>query len=146
MIILVRHAEKDVSPNAVKADPDLTSEGYLRAQKFYETIKKYNPQRIYSTNYRRTRFTVSPLADNILPKYRLMVEAYNPSEPEAFVQTLLNQTTKCIVVAGHSNTVPQLANLLLKQTKYKDLPDSEYGKIFIIKIDGKKIEETVIDY
>ncbi len=145
-IILVRHAEKDASPTMVKADPDLSPEGRQRAVRFFETVRKYNPQWIFSTNLRRTRFTADPLATNQNEKFRIFVEAYNPSELEAFAERLLKLNAKCVVVVGHSNTTPQLANFLLKQEKYKDLDDAVYNKIFIIKIKGKKITDEVIEY
>jgi 2,3-bisphosphoglycerate-dependent phosphoglycerate mutase len=145
-IILVRHAEKDASPTMVRADPDLSPEGRLRAAKFFETIKKYHPEQIFTTNFRRTRLTVDPLATNQNENYRMFVEAYNPMELEALADKLLKLKTKCVVVAGHSNTTPQLANLLLKQQKYKDLDETVYNKIFIIRVKGKKITDEVIEY
>jgi 2,3-bisphosphoglycerate-dependent phosphoglycerate mutase len=145
-IILVRHAEKDASPSMVRADPDLSPEGKQRALKFFEVVKKYNPQQIFTTNYRRTRLTVDPLASNQNEKYRMWVEAYNPAEQDTFAQKLLGLKVKTVVVVGHSNTIPQLANLLLKQQKYKDLDDSVYNKIFIIRVKGAKVTDEVIEY
>lgn len=141
-IILVRHAEKDSS----KYDPVLTPEGQQRAIKFYELVKKYKPEQIFSTGYKRTRFTAEPLAVNQNEKYRMFVESYDGSELETFANKLLGLRTKTIVVIGHSNTTPKLANLLLKQEKYKDMAESEYGKIFIIRIKGKKVTDEVIEY
>jgi phosphohistidine phosphatase SixA len=114
--------------------------------KFFETVKKYNPTQIFSTNLRRTRFTADPLATNLNEKYRIFVEAYNPLELEAFAEKLLTLKAKCVVVVGHSNTTPQLANLLLKQKKYQDLDESVYNKIFIIKVKGKKVADEVIEF
>jgi hypothetical protein len=58
---------------------------------------------------------------------------------------------KRIVVVGHSNTTPALANLLIRQEKYKVLDESEYDKIWIIKIKKNstkpnKIKDKVIKY
>jgi phosphohistidine phosphatase SixA len=58
---------------------------------------------------------------------------------------------KSVVVVGHNNTTPALANLLIRQEKYQTLAETEYSKIWIIKIkknDNKpnKIEEEVIEY
>ena len=49
-IILVRHAEKDVSDTADKNDPELSPEGRQRAERLLEKIKKYKPGAVYSTN------------------------------------------------------------------------------------------------
>ncbi|MGI9036988.1 MAG: SixA phosphatase family protein [Pyrinomonadaceae bacterium] len=145
-IILLRHAEKDVSPRANKADPDLTAKGRERAARLVETLKKYEPEQIFSTNFIRTKATVDPLAEKTNEKYRIQVQVYDFDELEAFADRLLKSRAKTIVVVGHNTTTPTLANLLIKQNKYKDLQDSEYDKIFIIKIKKGKAEATVIEY
>ncbi len=145
-IILVRHAEKDTSATQNKSDPDLTDSGKQRAERLFALLKPYKPQHIFSTNYKRTRFTVDPLATNLNEKYRMFVEAYNPSDLGKFAEYLMFLNSKVILVAGHSNTTPLLANLLIKQEKYKELPDSEYSKIFIIRFKKNQIIDEVITY
>jgi phosphohistidine phosphatase SixA len=145
-IILLRHAEKDVSPRANRADPELTPEGKNRAERLMGTIGKYNPHQIFSTIFKRTRDTAAPLAENLNPDYRLQIQFYDHTELEALAQKIMNSNEKSIVVVGHNTTTPELANLLIKQNKYKALDDSEYNKIWIIKIRGKKIEDSVIEY
>ena len=150
-IILLRHAEKDTSPSADKHDPDLTLQGKLRAKRLVEIVRKYQPDLIYSTFYKRARLTVMPLAETLYSQYRIPIRSYNLDELEAFADELLKSNARAIVVVGHNNTTPELANLLLKQTKYKELDDSEYDKIWIIKIKRYKrkpykIEEKVIRY
>jgi 2,3-bisphosphoglycerate-dependent phosphoglycerate mutase len=145
-IILVRHAEKDTSATAIKNDPDLNDAGRNRAERLSEMLLKYKPQQIFATKYRRTRMSAEPLANSIFTNYRLQTQIYNFDEPEAFATQLLSLKTTCVVVFGHSNTTPALANLLLKQPKYKDLTDAEYDKIFVIKIKGEKIKDEVITY
>lgn len=149
--ILLRHAEKDISPTANKADADLTAQGKQRAVRFFETVKQYKPERIFSTVFRRARETVAPLAENLNPDYRLQIQYYDYAELEDFANQLLKLNAKTVVVVGHNTTTPALANLLIKQDKYKELADSEYDKIWIIKIKRNKkkpdkIEEKVITY
>ncbi len=145
-IILVRHAEKDTSATAIKSDPDLNDAGRKRAERLSEILFKYKPRQIFSTRYRRTRMSAEPLANSIFTDYRLQTQIYNFDEPENFAAELLSLKTKCVVVFGHSNTTPALANLLLKQSKYKDLTDAEYDKIFIIKVKKDRITDEVITY
>lgn len=140
--ILVRHGEKEDN----RYDPVLSPEGQMRANRFFEVVKKYNPDQIFSTPYKRTRLTVDPLAANLNEKYRMFVQSYDPSELEKFAEKLLQLKAKCVVIAGHSNTTPILANLLIKQEKYPDLGESVYNKIYIIRIKGKKITHEVIEY
>lgn len=144
--ILLRHAEKDVSATANRADPDLTADGRKRADRLIETVGKYRPQQIFSTVFKRARDTAAPLAENLNPKYRLQIQFYDYAELEALTQRLMQSKAKTVVVVGHNTTTPELANLLIKQEKYKALRDDEYNKIWIIKIRGKKIEDRVIEY
>ncbi len=145
-IILLRHAEKDVSASANKADPELTAQGRERAQRLIETLKKYQPQQIYSTIFKRARDTAAPLAENLHPDYRMQIQFYDYNEIEELAAKLLKLKAKSVVVVGHNSTTPELANFLIKQNKYKDFADDEYNKIFIIKIRGGKIEAQVIEY
>ncbi len=146
-VILLRHAEKDISENADTANPDISAEGKLRAQKLVEIINKYRPDAIYSTNFVRTRATVRPLAS----KGRRMILIYNPQNLNQLADLITSGKLKRIVVVGHSNTTPALANLLVKQDKYKTLAESDYDKIWIIKIKRKKtkpnkIRDKIINY
>jgi broad specificity phosphatase PhoE len=145
-IILLRHAEKDVSANANKADPELSAEGQRRAERLIGTVGKYKPQQIFSTIFKRSRDTAAPLAENLNTDYRLQTQFYDYAELKNLAERLLKLNAKTVVVVGHSNTTPELANLLIKQDKYKALDDSEYGKVWIIKIKKNKVEDTVIDY
>jgi phosphohistidine phosphatase SixA len=145
-IILLRHAEKDVSSSANKADPELTAEGQKRAERLVDTVKKYKPQQIFSTIFKRARNTAAPLAENLNPDYRLQIQFYDYAELENLAARLLKLNVKTVVVVGHNTTTPELANLLIKQNKYKPLDDSEYNKIWIIKIRKNKIEDKVIEY
>ncbi len=146
-VILLRHAEKDISENADTANPDLSAGGKLRAQKLIQIINKYHPDAIYSTNFIRTRATVRPLAS----KGRRMILTYDPQNLNQLADLITSGKLKRIVVVGHSNTTPALANLLVKQDKYKTLAESEYDKIWIIKIKRKKtkpnkIRDKIINY
>jgi 2,3-bisphosphoglycerate-dependent phosphoglycerate mutase len=144
-IILLRHAEKDTSlPNAtmMKADPPLTKAGEARAVQLLSVLKDFKPDIIYSTNYIRTKATVTPLAQ----KFAKDIVVYNPNDLIAFAEVLRMQKGKTIVVAGHSNTTPALVNALLKEKKYESLPDSVYNKFWIVTIDGDKITDKLIEY
>lgn len=142
-IILVRHAEKDISDGGASSDPNLSTEGKLRAKRFARIIKKYKPKRIYSTNYQRSIQTVKPLAE----KRNLQIQIYDPRKQNELVEQILSfKKGRRIVVVGHSNTIPALANLLVKEDKYKNMAESEHNKIWIIRIKKGKIKVKVIEY
>ncbi len=146
-VILLRHAEKDVSEDADTANPNLSATGKLRAERLAQVIDKYQPDAIYSSDYIRTRATVMPLAR----KRRMMTQIYDPRNLNQMNDLILSGKIKRLVVVGHNNTTPALANLLIKQDKYKQLAESEYDKIWIIKIrrykrKPAKVREKVIVY
>ena len=55
--------------------------------------------------------------------------------------------TKRFVISGHSNTIPGLANLIAKKELFKNLEDSEYAVIWLIKLkNGKVTKLQILDY
>lgn len=144
-VILLRHAEKDTTqPNAtmMKADPPLTKAGEARAVQLLTVLNAYQPDMVYSTNYARTKATVTPLAQ----KFAKDIVVYNPNDLVKFADELRLQKGKTIVVAGHSNTTPALVNALLKEKKYDSLPDSVYNKLWVVTINGDTITDRIIEY
>jgi broad specificity phosphatase PhoE len=113
-IILLRHAEKDLSPGASAADPDLSAEGKARAERLITALRKYKPSAMYATEYKRTQQT-------------------DPRKLKDFEVSLRGSKSRHIVVVGHNNTTPALVNMFLHQEQFKQLPESEYSKIFILK-------------
>ena len=139
-IILVRHAEK---ADATSQDPELSAEGKQRAERLVKVAGKYKPGAFYTTNFKRTRETLAPLA----AKRKKQVETYDPRNQQALVDSIMKSPFKRHIVAGHSNSVPGLANLIAKKDVFKNLDESEYGVIWVIRIkDGKVRKTEVITY
>lgn len=130
-IILVRHAEKAVAAADDKTgDVELTSEGRDRAVRFAKVAKRFRPGEIFSTAYKRTRQTAEPIA-----KLRgKEIQTYDAAKHPELIDLILKSKTKRFVIVGHSNTVPFLANLLAKKDVFKQLPDTEYGVIYVIRM------------
>lgn len=143
--ILLRHAEKDTTvqgSTTMQADPPLSADGKARAARIPEVLKAYHPDMIYSTNFIRTKSTVTPLSE----KAGKEIQVYDHRNLKAFADELLKQEGKTIVVAGHSNTTPILANFLIKENKYKPLDESIYNQYWIITIKDGKVESQVLTY
>jgi 2,3-bisphosphoglycerate-dependent phosphoglycerate mutase len=139
-IILVRHAEK---ADATSPDPELSDAGKERAQRLVKKIGKYRPGAFYSTDFKRTRDTVAPLA----AKRKKDVKIYDARKPKELIEEIMNGKIKRYVVAGHSNTVPGLANLIAKKEMFKNLEDSEYTIIWLIRMkNGKVTKFELLDY
>ena len=125
--VLVRHAEKASDGTR---DPALTAEGEERSGRLNELFKNADITAIYSSPYKRTRATVAPLAAST----SLEVKEYDPRGVAFISDIMKNHTGGTIVVSGHSNTIPFVANELLGNDRFAQLEDSDYGKIFIITV------------
>ena len=142
-IILIRHAEKDTSDAVDEMDPPLSMAGKARAERLVKRVAKFRPGAIYSTDYKRTRETVEPLAK----KRGKTVQIYDASKPRDLIDAITKSDTKRFVIVGHSNTIPPLANLLTGKELFKNLEDTEYSVIWVIRIrNGKTREIKILDY
>ncbi len=126
-IFLVRHAEK-ITP--VSSDPPLTQEGTVRAQELAYLLKHVQLDAVYSTPYLRTRHTGLPTAH----AKGLEIQYYKPGD-KGFIERLLKEHPGgTVLVIGHSNTIPSLANQLLGQEKFSQLDDAIYDNLFITTV------------
>ena len=129
---VVRHAEKaSPSPGGTMStpdDPDLSNEGYKRAEALRETLKDKNIAKIYSTNTKRTRLTADPLSKLT----GISIETYGPRPDSAFISKLKGLKTNTLIV-GHSNTVDDVVNGLANAKTLSDLADSEYDNLFVVQ-------------
>lgn len=147
-IILLRHAEKDMEENEITSDPKLSAEGEVRAQSLVKIVEKYKPDAIFSSQFKRTRSTIIPFAR----KKRMMIQIYDHKNLKEIAAIATAGNFKRIIIIGHNSTTPALTNMLIGEDKYKPLDESEYDKIFIVRIKTKtkkpnKIrEEKVITY
>jgi 2,3-bisphosphoglycerate-dependent phosphoglycerate mutase len=130
---IVRHAEKETT-NTMTSDVPLSDAGKQRAQALKDLLQKENIKHIFSTNFIRTKSTAQPLADAI----HVPIEMYDPKD-SAFISKL-KLLDGNILIVGHSNTVDDLVNALTgKRDLNGDLPDSEYGDLFIVRKKENKI-------
>jgi 2,3-bisphosphoglycerate-dependent phosphoglycerate mutase len=135
--ILVRHAEKASDGTN---DPELKPEGVKRAESFAAMLEKTNVTAIYSTNYKRTRSTVTPLAT----AKGITVETYSAMKIPELQSLLAKYEGGTIVIAGHSNTIPEIANAITGEKKFEQFGDDDYGNILIISVTaiGKNAKVT----
>ena len=145
--IIVRHAEKDTTLANAKlmaSDPPLNSIGETRALSLADKLKDHKINQIYSSNYKRTKATASPIAK----AQNLNVAIYDPRNLDAFATQLLSSenTGKTILIVGHSNSSPKLVNLLIKQDQYKDLDESIYDTYWIVTSKNGKSKAKMMKY
>ncbi|MHA7101035.1 SixA phosphatase family protein [Roseivirga pacifica] len=125
--ILVRHAEKGTDD---ARNPNLSEIGKARAEKLKVVLASTEIAAIYSTPYKRTEQTVAPIATSL----GLKVQPYDPSNMDIVVDVLKAHKGKTVLVSGHSNTTPIVANFLLGVEKFGWLKEDEYDKIFIVTV------------
>ncbi len=53
-----------------------------------------------------------------------------------------------VVISGHSNNIPWIANLLLGREEFKDYDDADYGNVLIVSVveKGKIAAVTWLSY
>jgi broad specificity phosphatase PhoE len=128
-IYLVRHAEKDLTPGL--ADPPLTPAGEARAQLLAKRLASRHPAALFTTDTRRTRATLAPLAQAT----GLTSEVYSAKEPAALASHLQQDYAgKTVVVVGHSNTLLPLLAALGVAPLPGEIRDEEYNYLFKVTL------------
>jgi phosphohistidine phosphatase SixA len=132
---IVRHAEKETAASNGSTDVPLTATGQQRALALKEILKGKKIGYVFSTNTIRTKSTAQPTADY----FHITPEIYGPRPDSAFI-TLLKTKKKNTLIVCHSNTIDDVVNMLCGSTKVPgDLPETEFSKLFIVKMKGKKL-------
>jgi broad specificity phosphatase PhoE len=128
-LIMVRHAEK---MDDGTRDPSLNEMGKDRAERLAQLLQEdFNIDAVYSTPYKRTRETAQPMADYIEKE----IQTYDPRDLKGFINFLMEaKKGTTVLVVGHSNTTPNLVNVVLGEEKYEQLDESAYGDIFIVTV------------
>ena len=121
--ILFRHAEKQSGD-----DPLLTAEGENRARNLAKVIEGLTEFSVYSSDYNRTKATVEP----ILSQYNKELKIYDPRKLSDFSNKLKESKNATFLIAGHSNTTPQLANKLCNCDVFPAIDESDYTNIFVV--------------
>lgn len=134
----IRHAEKELS-DPKNRNPNLTKKGNERAENWAKTLTDINIDIIYTTDYIRTQKTAKPIAES----KSLEVTLYDPRNlnDSNFQQKTKGKT---IVVVGHNNTTPAFVNKIIGEEKYSPIDEKIYGKLFIVKVTGDVITDTVL--
>jgi len=129
ILYLVRHAEKDPTPGLT--DPPLTAAGEARAQLLAQRLARRKPAALFTTNPRRARATLAPLAQAT----GLVPEVYDAKEPAALAARLSHDFGgQTVVVVGHSNTLLPLLAALGVAPLPSEIRDEEYNYLFKVDL------------
>tara|TARA_A100001011_G_scaffold393591_1_gene483810 strand:+ start:606 stop:1109 length:504 start_codon:yes stop_codon:yes gene_type:complete len=139
-IYLIRHSEK-IRTDQNEKDPLLNKRGLLRAQKWSEIFEQIEITNILSTNTKRTISTVIPTSE----KKRLKIEIYRPKDISH--ETFLKENKgKKVLIVGHSNTVPETTNILIKNKFYNQIEDNNNSNLYFVNICDGIISHELLYY
>jgi 2,3-bisphosphoglycerate-dependent phosphoglycerate mutase len=126
--IIMRHAERD----NVGSDPSLNADGIIRADELKRILANVPVASVYSTPFNRTRETVTPLAND----KGLLVTEYSTGTPylQLVNQVMNDHKGKVIMMAGHSNTVPEILKALTDNAFNIQITESQYDNLFIVSL------------
>lgn len=132
-VIVIRHAEKDVSVSAT--DPPLTPAGEARAAQlarmFGDPKGLGHIDAIYVSPALRNRLTAAPLAARL----GITEIVASADDPAALVHRALREHSGGrILIVGHADTVPQLVAALSGNSKVPEIGADEYGTMYIVAV------------
>ena len=123
IVILVRHAERQSSGN----DPSLTAAGKRRAALLATMFAGAGVTAIFTSGAGRTKQTAAPLA----AKVGVAPRQVDDSIAAARVQILAGGA--CVVVVGHSDTVPEFIEALGGPADVV-IDDHEFDRMFVLTL------------
>lgn len=136
-IMLFRHGEKAAGKN-----PHLTSVGKRRAAHLVSLIKADEKVTIFSSDYNRTKEMAADLV-RAFDKPAIIYDARDLKRLKAQVMAL----TGTVVIIGHSNTTPNLAELL-SNDKVAAMPETQFNRYFVLERQqqGYKLSERLMTF
>ncbi len=125
-IFILRHTEKadDTSEN-----PELSAAGIERA-KYWKTVLQHTTfDQVFTTEFIRNIQTAQLIASSSSVK----PEMYYPMSFDVvkFINLIKGQT---VLIIGHSNTIPDMVNRLIGETKYPPMSHQNYNILYTITI------------
>ena len=142
VVFLVRHAEKiDAAVADDPRNPHLDDDGLHRAAELARVLGDSGVTAIHSTSYHRTIETARPLANRL----GLEIKPYDPTDLRSFAGALRSSAGRHLVV-GHSNTTPQLVELLGGEPGAPIVEADEYDRLYVLVIRGDETTSTILRF
>ncbi len=125
VVFVIRHAEK-----AGANDAPLSAAGLARAQTLVHVAGEAGVEAIYATQFRRTRQTVEPLASHL----GISITQVNANDVDGLIQQLWrDHAGRVVLIAGHSDTVPQIIEKL-GGGRIAPIAEDKFDNLFIVAI------------
>ncbi len=126
IVYVVRHAEKA----SQDGDPELSSAGRARALALSHLLERTRIVGLFATQYRRTRQTLEPLS----MAHSVPIESIGAGEVEKLIGRIRAAAGPgSVVVAGHSNTVPEIVERLTG-VEIEEIAETHYDGLFQVRL------------
>ena len=122
---IVRHAERLNNTS----DSPLSAAGLARANILCDSLRGKNISAVFASTFQRTQQTAQPLATAL----GLELKLYRPDTTAGLIARLKKIRGKNVLVVGHSNTVPELAEGLSGQA-VAPIPEDDFDNLYIVKV------------
>ncbi len=125
--LLARHAET----TGMGSNPSLSVQGLERVDELKRIMQNVSLNGVFSTNLNRTKETAQPVAD----EKGLALDIYNAFNPNQLADNVLEDFQSGVtLVIGHSNTIPELLNVLTGTSNFSTIPEEEYDNLFVVSV------------
>ena len=132
VVILVRHADIDL-PHGAGDDPDLNDAGRMRARALAAWLGPAGVTRIYGSGARRSMQTVAPLAAVLGIEAQVV-----PGTAGVAAAILADGAEGTALVAGHSNTVPEIIAALGADRSGIVIEAGDFANLFVVSGAGSE--------
>lgn len=125
-IYILRHTEK---ADDVSEDPELSPLGIKHAKYWKKVLQHIEFNQVLTTDFRRNIQTAKLLS----AESSVNPELYYPMSFDVlkFIRQIQGQT---VLIIGHSNTIPDMVNRLIGESKYPPMSHNNYDLLFTITI------------
>ena len=130
-VIVIRHAEKQ----SVEPDPALSEAGEARAEllvRMFGAIRGAGRlDAIYTSPALRNRQTVAPLGARL----GIAPIVAPADDPKALARRALRDNSgKCVLIVGHTNTVPELVAALSGRDDIPKMDEHDFSTMYIVTV------------
>jgi phosphohistidine phosphatase SixA len=133
-VFLVRHAERAAPGDpefdpADPSDPPLNAAGRARAVELARVLEEAGVSAVYASQFKRTQQTVEPLA----ARAGVPVTVHDARDSAGLAELITSvDAGGVVVIAGHSNTVPELVEALGAPPVAAIEDAWEYDNLFVV--------------
>lgn len=125
-IYILRHTEK---VDETSEDPVLSAQGIERAKYWKKVLQHTEFDQVFTTEFKRNIQT----AELIAAESSVKPELYYPMSFDVLKFLNLIKGQKVLII-GHSNTIPDMVNRLIDETKYPPMSHENYNILYTITI------------